>query len=232
MTANGARFAVYLLLDDMTPLGAALDAWFAAPPGGADPDLWRSAMARPQRYGPHMTLWAPTALRDGVEIAALAAALAGVAAAIPAVAIAGFAPQAGARDLSLRPAAPRPKLRRLSDAVVQALDPFRAPLTGGALDRRLAEAADDDARARVGRWGYPHVGVGFHPHFTLGVGRDATALEPAARTHFADAMAGETPVAGLSLMVEPAPGARFHPLTTAPFAAAGGIGLSTPRKSA
>ena len=218
MTPTAARVAGYILPDPETPFGAAMQRWFAGPPAGADQEVWRAATARPRRYGPHMTLWAPTRRRADVDVRTAAAALANVAAALPPPTISALTLVVADGVLALKPVGDGCGLRRVCDVVVAAMDPFRAPLRDAEYARRAAAAADDAARERLARWGYPHVGDGFEPHFTLAGGNGASSLADAGARSFAGAL-DDIRTPDLSLMIEPAPGAAFATLLSSPFGA-------------
>ena len=159
-------------------------------------------------------------LRDGWHIDAFSGALAALASAhepftMPALEVSWLS-----NFLALRPsqeiAADHP-LRRLADACVRSLEPWRDPLTAVELARHAARASADDIdrRKRTHRWGYPHVFDHWRFHMTLsiplpehsaGVRRSAEAL---AREHFASVLTLPLMCDELAVFVEPAPGADF-----------------------
>jgi hypothetical protein len=174
----------------------------------------------PCRYGFHATLKAPMRLREGCGVEAFTSAAAALASAhepfeMPPLEVgwlAGF--------LALRPtqdiASDHP-LRRLADACVRLLEPWRYRLSASELARHAARAgADDiDRRRRTQRWGYPHVFEHWRFHMTLtaplpdhvaNVRRNTEAL---AREHFAAALALPLVCSELAVFVEPEPGADF-----------------------
>jgi hypothetical protein len=117
------------------------------------------------------------------------------------------------RFVALRPLEGSARLQALADACVMQLDPWRAVLPAGEMERRAAGLAAEQ-RARLRRWGYPHVLAGWRLHFTLSdpIADEGarTDLLAAAQVHFAAALAAPLDVASMSLFEEPAPGAPFR----------------------
>ncbi|MEO1456547.1 MAG: DUF1045 domain-containing protein [Pseudomonadota bacterium] len=104
---------------------------------------------------------------------------------------------------------PCPAIDHVAGACVERLDPLRAPLTDAERARRRPERLDAAARARLERWGYPHVFEGFRFHITL-TGRldpaEAEALRPVLAERFAPHIAGPFALDALCLFGDP--GAR------------------------
>lgn len=203
---SAPRFAVFWRPPVDTLLGAALARWFADP---ATARLRRS----PTRYGPHMTLFAPTPLAPMMDVAGMARAVAAIGAVAPPAPLPPLRLSHAGGFLALRPAAAAPAARRLAALCVRALDGLRGPSAPADYARRTVGAGDDAAAlARLARWGYPWVLNGFAPHITLG----DPSVNPAAAPEAARLFAGveEVPVSidRLTLMVEPRPGAAFSRL--------------------
>jgi len=168
------RHAVYFVPEDGTPLADFGQGVLGRDAVGAPvapltgpvvvPPAWT---ARPARYGFHATLKAPFVLAGDTDEMALVEAcdaLAGTHAPIP---LAGLAPaRHGAFAALVLPAALEPLDRLAADCVI-GLEPFRAPLDAAAVARRRPDTLDPAARARLERWGYPHVLEGFRFHMTL-----------------------------------------------------------------
>ena len=189
MSGSGVRHAVYFVPEDggalarfgQGVLGRDASGRAVAPLEGlpAVPAAWTGA---PARYGFHATLKAPfTLARDATEEALSDAcdALAGAHAPIP---LPRLAPRRLDGFAALVLPEPDEALGRLAADCVIGLEPFRAPLDAAALARRRPERLEPAARARLERWGYPHVLEGFRFHMTLSTrlpeeGADADAAE-------------------------------------------------------
>lgn len=173
-----ARYAVYYAPAADSPLwrfGCATlgydaftgeDVAFAVPPG-CDAGIWPQFTAEPRRYGFHATLKAPFALANGRSEGQLRAFAHQIAAGLSAVPLAGLAVTALGRFVALTPAEPSPALQKFAFDVVQAFEPFRAPLGAADLERRLANPLTPAERAYLEAYGYPYVGDAFRFHMTL-----------------------------------------------------------------
>lgn len=142
------------------------DVAFAIPPGCDGLD-WSQATAEPRRYGFHATLKAPFELADGRSEGALRAFARNYVAGRPPVRLAGLAVNALGRFVALTPAEPSDELQRLAFDIVQAFEPFRAPLSQADLARRLQSPLTPAHRAYLEAYGYPYVGDAFRFHMTL-----------------------------------------------------------------
>lgn len=137
----------------------------AAPePLPAAPAEW---IRGPARYGFHATLKAPFELADGTTESDVADACAVLAARHAALPMPALAPAAYGGFTALLLPVPDPRVDALAADCVTALERYRAPLDGAAFARRRPERLDPAARARLERWGYPHVLDGFRFHMTL-----------------------------------------------------------------
>ncbi|MDP1902463.1 MAG: DUF1045 domain-containing protein [Rubrivivax sp.] len=209
------RHAVYWTPEPGHPLWAAGCAWLGRDPsapalheGGPPP-----GRAAPWRYGLHATLKPPMHLAPGRELAGLCTELQRLAEATPRFALQPLGVATLGRFVALRPPCTPPRLQALADACVTRLDPWRAPLAPGELERRAA-GLSEERRALLQRWGYPHVLQAWRFHLTLSDSiADAAARQSwlaAARQHFADALAAPLEMASISLFEEPAPGEPFR----------------------
>ncbi|HEV7258106.1 MAG TPA: DUF1045 domain-containing protein [Bosea sp. (in: a-proteobacteria)] len=172
------RYAIYYAPAADSPLwqfgGATLgydaftgeDIAFAVPPG-CDADGWPGLTAEPRRYGFHATLKAPFELANGRNEGQLRAFAHQIAAGLSAVPLAGLAVTALGRFVALTPAEPSTALQKLAFDIVQAFEPFRAPLSAADLERRLASPLTPAHRAYLEAYGYPYVGDAFRFHMTL-----------------------------------------------------------------
>lgn len=144
--------------------GADID--FAVPPGCEGPD-WSDLTAEPRRYGFHATLKAPFELASGRNEGALRAFARNYVAGRPPVRLAGLSVTALGRFIALTPSEPSEALQRLAFDIVQAFEPFRAPLSEADLARRLQSPLTPAHRAYLEAYGYPYVGDAFRFHMTL-----------------------------------------------------------------
>lgn len=145
---------------------AGADVAFAIPPGCEGLD-WPEATAEPRRYGFHATLKAPFELADGRSEGALRAFARNYVAGRPPIRLARLAVNALGRFVALTPAEPSDDLQRFAFDVVQAFEPFRAPLSQADLARRLQSPLTPAHRAYLEAYGYPYVGDAFRFHMTL-----------------------------------------------------------------
>ncbi|MEO0426016.1 MAG: DUF1045 domain-containing protein [Pseudomonadota bacterium] len=220
-----ARYAVYWAPAPGSPLATAGAAWLGYDPvtGLADPA--RAAdprVAAPRHYGLHATLKPPFRLASGATAEALDAAIAALALRHEPAIAPGLRVDASLGFLALRPAGPCPAIDTLAGEVLMALDGFRAPLTDEDRARRQADSLDPEARARLERWGYPHVLAAFRFHITLTgrLGREESETTAAElRQRFAPHLGGEFAADALALFGDPGNGTGFrllrhYPLTS------------------
>lgn len=145
---------------------AGADVAFAIPPGCEELD-WPEATAEPRRYGFHATLKAPFELADGRSEGALRAFARNYVAGRPPIRLVRLAVNALGRFVALTPAEPSDDLQRFAFDIVQAFEPFRAPLSQADLARRLQSPLTPAHRAYLEAYGYPYVGDAFRFHMTL-----------------------------------------------------------------
>lgn len=139
---------------------------FAIPPG-CDAQLWPERTAEPRRYGFHATLKAPFELANGRSEGQLRAFAQQIAVGRKAAPLAGLKVISLGRFIALTPSEPSPPLQALAFDIVQAFEPFRAPLGQADLERRLASPLTPAERAYLEAYGYPYVGDAFRFHMTL-----------------------------------------------------------------
>jgi len=178
MTQSAPRYALYyapaadsaLWRFGSTTLGydaiAGADIDFAVPPGCEGLD-WLDLTAEPRRYGFHATLKAPFELANGRNEGALRAFARNYVAGRPPVRLAGLSVNALGRFIALTPSEPSEELQRFAFDIVQAFEPFRAPLSEADLARRLQSPLTPAHRAYLEAYGYPYVGDAFRFHMTL-----------------------------------------------------------------
>jgi putative phosphonate metabolism protein len=144
----------------------AADAPFTVP-AGCDAESWPTLTAEPRRYGFHATLKAPFELAVGRQEGQLRAFAHNFASGLDAVPLNGLGVTALGSFLALTPSAESRPLQNLAFSVVQAFEPFRAPLSPADLARRLKSPLTPAHRAYLEAYGYPYVGDAFRFHMTL-----------------------------------------------------------------
>lgn len=188
----------------------------------AQPDVAGLAdlTADPRKYGFHGTIKPPFRLADGVSPDDLGAAVADLAPTLRAVHRPGLELVLLEGFLALVPGHDA-ALTDLAAKVVQALEPFRAPLTPAEIARRRPDSLTPRQRTLLELYGYPYVMEEFQFHLTLS-GRlgaaEAPALQAAAQTHFAALIPQPFGLEDLCLCGEDAAG-RFHLLHRYPLSA-------------
>ena len=193
------------------------------PPGPLDPYLVEA-----RRYGIHATLRAPFRLRDGQVIDAVNDRLAAFSArpqpVISRVVLAKFG-----RNYELVPAAPEPGIATLEADVLEAFEPFRAPLLNEEIARRRPERMNARQLTLLHQWGYPFVLDQFRFHVSLAwpMPEGAPDLRHDLESHFAAILDRPLPLDGLGLFVEDEPGAPFRVQAFHPFRPATGPQTAT-----
>ncbi|MFN3671046.1 MAG: DUF1045 domain-containing protein [Bosea sp. (in: a-proteobacteria)] len=138
-----------------------------AVPQACDPAAWAELTAEPRRYGFHATLKAPFELALGRSEAQLRAFSHNLAASLNPVALTGLSVSALGSFIALTPSQPSAALQQMAYQIVQAFEPFRAPLGSEDLARRLRAPLTPAQRAYLEAYGYPYVGDAFRFHMTL-----------------------------------------------------------------
>nr|WP_245223818.1 DUF1045 domain-containing protein [Rhizobium halophytocola] len=108
----------------------------------------------------------------------------------------------------------------LAQAVVQAVEPFRSPLTEAEIERRDPYSLTAAQLANLHRWGDPDVMDDFRFHMPLTDslrGADTARFERVMTHHFAPVLGGAVAVRNLALFIEREAGAPFvvhslHPM--------------------
>jgi len=237
--ADGPRYAVYYAPPPGSPLEAFGAAWLgrrvdgdAPPPArpsfpelearGLDLD---EATGAARRYGCHATLKAPFVLTDGATADGLSAAVATFARTEAPVAGPDLVPRALGGFVALVPEAPTPELDAFAARVVEAFEPFRAPLPAGEMARRQAAGLTARQDALLRRWGYPYVFDEFFFHMTL-TGRlapaDADAVVAALTPHVASSDMRTLRIDALDIFVQPDRTAPFRRWKRFPLTGAAG----------
>lgn len=175
--------------------------------------------AEAHKYGFHGTLKPPFRLAEGRDEAALIAAVDALGRTLAPVEMPALALRRIGRFLALTPGGDTADLAALAARVVEALDPFRAPMTAADRARRHPERLTPAQVALLDRWGYPYVMDEFRFHLTL-TGKLSEPEAEAVREALAPLLAPLLPVpfriASLCIFGEAADG-RFHLVHRAPL---------------
>lgn len=167
-----SRFAIYYLPPEgaLATFGAAWLGWDVARGARAvHPDVpgLPDITMTPQKYGFHGTLKPPFVLADGKTADDLKAGVAALADRLPPAQCDGLDVTALGKFLALTPRGDINDLRRVAEACVKALDPFRAPASAAELARRRQAGLSARQDALLMQWGYPYVMEEFRFHLTL-----------------------------------------------------------------
>ncbi len=168
--------------------------------------------ADPRRYGFHATLKAPFGLGEGKTEAEFLDAIEGFTAATPAFAIPNVIVGQIGRFFAIVPDQVYPELQDFTAGVVEAFEPFRAPLSDADIARRKPDALSEKQREYLFRYGYPYVMEEFRFHMTLSgqVPPDqAPAIRAALDARFGALTNRPLAIDALSIFVEPERGADF-----------------------
>ena len=178
METSAGRYAIYFAPESTSALwrfGSRTIGYDAAsgsdseplvPPGCEGMD-WAAATDDPRRYGFHATLKAPFSLREKVTAAELIDALADFSRRNTGLPEFRLVVAALGSFVALVPEAPNPALQALAFRIVEAFEPFRAPLSPADRARRLQSPLTPLQIALLDRYGYPYVGEAFRFHMTL-----------------------------------------------------------------
>lgn len=215
------RYAVYYAPRRGAFAGAAASwlGWDAADAAAvAQPDLpglpraLADLTVAPRKYGFHGTIRAPFRLGQGVTEAMVQEAVSGLARRQAAVRLAGLQLARLGGFLALVPEGDAAPLLALGAAVVEGLDPLRAPLNPQEYARRKPDRLTPRQRALLDRWGYPYVMEEFRFHLTLSDDLAPAEVEPVAAVAedwFAPVLPQPFTVEDLCLFGEDDQG-RFH----------------------
>jgi putative phosphonate metabolism protein len=217
------RYAIYFTPGQHEPLAETATAWLgrnpftglttpppAVPPLSAAEVAFHTAATR--RYGFHATLKAPFQLADGATEAALRSALDQFAHRTAQIRVSRLVLGRIDGFFALLPETPPPDLNRLANAVVEAFDSFRAPLSEVEIERRSPDSLRPAEFRNLHRWGYPYVFDAFRFHMSL-TGRvppgEDERVRAAIERMFGEMLSNPVAIDALTLFVEPEPGAPF-----------------------
>jgi putative phosphonate metabolism protein len=216
--SDDARVAIYFCPPPDDPLYTAGVSWLGHDPTTDAPvpqpelaDL-SEVTTEPRVYGFHATLKPPMRLAKGRTWSDLVTATKAMAEDVAPFELPLLAVMDLRGFLALRETAPCPELQALADTCVEKLDSFRAAPSEAEVARRRKASLTPEQDAMLQRWGYPYVFGTWFFHMTLT--RRLTETEkavflPAAKAHFAAAIAVPRRVTDLCLFIQRAPGQRF-----------------------
>ncbi|MFY7942200.1 MAG: DUF1045 domain-containing protein [Burkholderiaceae bacterium] len=195
-TSNQKRYALYFAPSADHPLWVAGCTWLGrdAQAGKTLSPPARPEVSTPWRYGFHATLKAPLRLQPGLTENDFLQAVQAWASHQPAFLMPALEVAELGDFLALRPTTPPAAghpLRRLADACVLELDPWRAALTEAQQRRYLQPHLTPGQQGHVERLGYAHVLEDWRFHMTWSTGLSAperAALRPLAEAHFTAAL--------------------------------------------
>lgn len=196
------------------------DASFLVPPG-CNPAAWPALTEEPRRYGFHATLKAPFELAQGRSEEHLRAFARNYAAGLEGVTLAGLSVTALGSFVALTPSVPSDDLQRFAFALVQAFEPFRAPLAEADRARRLKSPLTPAQHAYLEAYGYPYVGDAFRFHMTLTGSLPGDQIAPVKQTleacYAAALPAGPVRLDRFALFKQSERTGRFRLLDSYPF---------------
>ena len=230
---ESSRFAIYFVPGSETALADKGARWLGydalsgtayVPPqiDGLSPQRWSEITRAPRRYGFHATLKPPFGLAEGCSAEALETMARTLAGGLRRVTIPRLAVGTIGNFIALLPGGAESELSAIAAACVRALDAFRAPPDGAALDRNASGTLTARQRALASEWGYPYLLDEYRFHMTLtGPLAEEQRDETAAllRDWFAPALDGPVTVDTLSLLHQPDPAAPFRVEARFPLAA-------------
>lgn len=227
------RFAIYFAPAQSHPLWDRAARWlgrdpatgqlFNEPIGELSRDQLDGLTVSARRYGFHATLKAPMNLAPDAGETDLRAALAGFAAEHVPVTLGQLQLSDLHGFLALVPAQPGEALQDFAAHVVEAFEPFRAPLSLKERARRSAAGLTERQEELLDGYGYPFVFEEFQFHMTLTdrlTQADRAPVLAAAQFWFAPLLANPVVLDRLALFVEPGPGEAFERVADFPL---GGI---------
>jgi putative phosphonate metabolism protein len=210
------RFALYFTPPADHPLVGRAASWLGRDAFGGEtmavPEARANVTESARRYGFHATLKAPFRLHEGESVEALETALDRFVRETAPVTIPVLALQQLGRFFALVPDEQPAELTALAARVVEAFEPFRAPLSEAEIAKRSPETLPKPERDNLLRWGYPYVMDAFRFHMTLTdkiAPEESDTMRAALEREFAPFIGKPLAVDHLALFVEPEPGAPF-----------------------
>lgn len=224
------RYALYCTPPTSHPLLKLIEPWlgrsaFDAPvdvdTGPFSAEDHTALTATRARYGFHATMKAPFHLAEGFDADTLPLMLKGFATRQSAVSVGRLQVTRFGNYLALAPVRQPQDLTDLAQAVVEAFEPARAPLSDHDLARRDKPELSARERELLLRWGYAATEEHFKFHMTLAGPVEGPLLDQAEtylKEHLAPALAEPFILDTLALFAEPTPPGPFHILAEASLA--------------
>ena len=210
------RVALYFTPPPGDPLGEAAARWLGRDVWGADTDVYRAGnyTETARRYGFHATLKAPFRLVQGKSLDGLQRGLDDFTGARAAFRMPGLSiGRLGPHFALVQEDGGDDAMSTFAAALVQAFEPFRAPLTEAEVARRRQVGLDAREDANLRRYGYPYVLDTFRFHMTLAgpvPEADREGVGATLRRRFATHLGKPVSVTAVTLFVEDAPGDAFR----------------------
>lgn len=171
--------------------------------GAARPGLVEAPVAR--RYGFHATLRSPFRLSERVDEAAMRDVARRVARTLAPVPLGRLEVARLGSFVALVPEETK-GIGVVADALVEGMEPIRAPLSDRELAKRRAGGLTGRQEHLLAQWGYPYVFDEFRPHLTLSGSSAADDITAKAEAHFRPVLEAETSLTYVSLVGEGADG--------------------------
>lgn len=217
------RYALYFTPPEHDPLARAAAHWLGrdpfsgktlpiSPTEGFSYEELADLTADPQRYGFHATMKAPFSLAADCREGELVDAVARFCGKTPSFTIPSVVIGQLGHFFALVPEQPFTPLQAFAAEIVEAFEPYRAPLSDGDVARRKPETLSETQRANLVRWGYPYVMDEFRFHMTLTgpvKAERAAAMRDLLNGRFADFVGRPLGISGLALYVEKERGTPF-----------------------
>ena len=234
LEAMSERYALYFAPDTASPLWHRACAWLGRDPASNElmpqpvPDGFAASefadlTEDARRYGFHATLRSPFRLADGYDRERLEAMLAGFAARTAPASLGPVEIRDLMGFLAVMPVGPASAVTELAANCVARFEICRSPLGEAERQRRLAAGLSARQAELLDQYGYPYVMDEFRFHMTVSDRLDRRQhglVAPAARAHFATALAAPLVIDRVVLFHEPEPGAPFLRLADFPLAGA------------
>lgn len=224
------RYAIYCTPLTGHPLLKLIEPWFArsaygthvtADTGPFSNQEHTALTATRARYGFHATMKAPFHLASNYDADNLPLILKGLATRQNAVDVGKLQVARFGNYLALTPVQQPQNLTNLAQAIVEAFEPARAPLSEDELARRDKPHLSERERELLLRWGYAATEENFKFHMTLAGPVEGDLLDRA-QTYLTDlvapALAEPFILDTLALFAEPDPPGPFHIIAEASLA--------------
>ena len=229
---TATRYAIYYAPESSSPLwrfGSSVLGYDAETGGNlAFPqDLvtawpnWAQLTGDPRKYGFHATLKAPFRLGSGKSEADLLTAARAFASSSRAFSIEALRVATIGRFVALVPAGSVEPLQALAAGIVDAFEPFRAPLTEADRARRLKSSLTRAQTFYLDTYGYPYVHDEFRFHMTLTGGLPSEMLADV-NLRLSDAYVASVPsapvtISGIAVFRQDHPANRFRIIARLPL---------------